>query len=86
MIDGDSRNAEGPQGSHNSSINYVAPAEAVPYMGSSRINDWSLHGSHSAVIRLPVRAGLLVVLIQLDGHDDSFAQQSADHHLPVRSV
>ena len=55
MMFGDWRNAECPQAPGNSSSTHVKPAEAVPYIGSSRASDWSLHGARlAAVIRRPV--------------------------------
>jgi hypothetical protein len=44
MIDGEFRNAEWPQAPQSSSIIHAVPAEPVPYIGSLRASDWSLHG------------------------------------------
>ena len=52
MHAGDWTNAEGPHGPDNSSSIQDDPADAVPYIGSSRASDWLLHGClFAAVIR-----------------------------------
>ena len=52
MMAGDCRNAECPQPPDNSSSTQDDPADAVPYIGSLRASDWSLHGCRlAAVIR-----------------------------------
>ena len=62
MHDGDCRKADGPQAPDNSSIIHDDPADAVPYIGSSRASVWSLQGPAS-------------LRSFLDGHDDGFAKK-----------
>ena len=50
MQDGDCKNADGPHAPDNSSSIHDDPADAVPYMGSLRANDWSLHGCFFAMV------------------------------------
>ena len=59
MIAGDSRNAECPHAPDSSSSTHEMPADAVPYIGSLRASDWSLHGGRLAasVIRWLEPAG-----------------------------
>ena len=68
MIDGECRNADCPHAPGNSSSIQAEPADAVPYIGSSRTSDWSLHG-----VRFVARH-------RVDRHHDGFAQQPADQH------
>ena len=81
MTVGDCRNADGPHGPESSSIIHENPAEPVPYIGSLRANDWSLHGARSRVIRRPApRTG------PGPPHHDCLAQESANQHLAVGGV
>ncbi len=75
MTAGESRKAECPQPPDNSSSIHEDPADAVPYIGSLRASDWSLHGSL-----------LVVAVIRGRRHHDGLSQKSADQHRRVGTV